>query len=143
AGVYGPGGGGGAGRAAADGKREAGPAGAAPPAARGGGGAGPPGGPRSVGGGGRAPATARERALCEVFGQVLGLDRIGAEDSFFDLGGHSLLATRLVSRVRVGRGGALPIRAVFEPPPPALLAGAVEGAEAARPPLVPVPRPER
>jgi len=95
-------------------------------------------------GDGREPATAREQALCEVFAQVLGISQVGPEDSFFDLGGHSLLATRLISRIRVVLDAELSIRAVFDHPTVASLAGVLEGAEAARPPLTRAAvRPER
>ncbi|MCI3928681.1 non-ribosomal peptide synthetase [Streptomyces sp. AN091965] len=63
---------------------------------------------------GRAPRTTRERALCALFSEVLGVEQVGIDDSFFDLGGHSLLATRLVNRVRAALGVDVPIRAVFE-----------------------------
>jgi nonribosomal peptide synthetase DhbF len=89
------------------------------------------------------PATAREQLLCEVFAQVLGVERVGVQDSFFDLGGHSLLATRLVSRVRAVLGVELAIRAVFEHPTVAMLAGSLDIADAGRPALAPMARPDR
>ncbi|MFJ1747309.1 amino acid adenylation domain-containing protein [Streptomyces sp. NPDC088116] len=49
---------------------------------------------------GRGPGSAREEALCAVFADVLGLPRVGVEDSFFDLGGDSIVSIQLVSRAR-------------------------------------------
>ncbi|MBI0378993.1 amino acid adenylation domain-containing protein, partial [Streptomyces albiflaviniger] len=60
------------------------------------------------------PRTPEERALCALFAEVLGVEKVGTEDEFFDLGGHSFLAARLVGRIRDEMGGDLPVRAVFD-----------------------------
>jgi len=72
-----------------------------------------------------APRTADERAVAEIFAAVLGVERIGVEDSFFELGGHSLLATQVVSRLRQTFAVELPLRTLFETPTVAGVAAAV------------------
>ncbi|CDG80827.1 non-ribosomal peptide synthetase [Janthinobacterium agaricidamnosum] len=69
-----------------------------------------------------APATPVEQALAAIWAEVLGLDKVGAQDNFFALGGHSLLATQVMSKVRVAFGAELPLRVMFEAPSVAALA---------------------
>jgi len=63
-----------------------------------------------------APSGAVEESLAGIWAQVLGVDRVGAGDNFFDLGGHSLLATQVVSRIRGAFGVEVPLAALFDQP---------------------------
>lgn len=67
-----------------------------------------------------APVTAREAQLCAVLASVLGIDRVGRSDNFFDLGGNSLLVLRAVAQLRHD-GADLSPSAFFRQPTPAAL----------------------
>mgnify|MGYP006173965265 CR=1 FL=1 len=45
-----------------------------------------------------APSTPMEEVLAVIWSELLGVERIGVHDRFFDLGGHSLMAMRLLER---------------------------------------------
>src|SRR5215213_9064805 len=73
-----------------------------------------------------APLGEVEAALAGIWGEVLGVDRVGRWDHFFELGGHSLLAIRVIERMR--RAGLyMDVRALFNTPVLADLALAVGG----------------
>ena len=75
---------------------------------------------------GVAPRNPTEEALAAIFAAVIGRDRVGVFDSFFDLGGHSLLATQAVSRINDVFEVQMPLRTLFETPAVADLALVVE-----------------
>ncbi len=77
------------------------------------------------------PRNETERAMVEIWRQVLEVERVGIDDNFFDLGGHSLLAAQVVARVRAALGVELPLRAMFESPTIAGLSPALAHAPAA------------
>jgi thioesterase domain-containing protein/acyl carrier protein len=64
----------------------------------------------------RAPSTAVEEILAGVYAQVLGLERVGIDDSFFDLGGDSISAMRLIAAVNTALDVHLAVRTVFHAP---------------------------
>ena len=77
----------------------------------------------------RAPGNAVEEILAGIYAEVLGVDRVGVDDSFFDLGGDSISAMRLIAAINTNLDAALVVRIVFEAPTVAQLATRIgEGA---------------
>ena len=63
-----------------------------------------------------AVETESEELLQKVWQRVLGIERVGATDDFFQLGGHSLLAAQVVAQVARESGIELSMRSLFEAP---------------------------
>lgn len=72
------------------------------------------------------PTTEVEKALADIWADILDIERVGLNDNFFELGGHSLLATQVVARVYDDLDVDLPLPAMFESPVISELAQQVE-----------------
>ncbi|WP_157574284.1 non-ribosomal peptide synthetase, partial [Nocardia jejuensis] len=62
----------------------------------------------------RAPATPVQQTVAGVFADVIGVERVGLDDDFFELGGNSLIATQVVARLSTALDADVPLRALFE-----------------------------
>ncbi len=63
-----------------------------------------------------APSSRMEKAIAEVWCEVLGLEKVGVRDNFFDLGGHSLLMAQAHGRLQERLGIELPLVKLLEHP---------------------------
>ena len=75
-----------------------------------------------------APKTGTEIALCALWQEVLGVERVGITDNFFNLGGHSLLATKLITLSNQKFGVTIQIKDLFNCVDLAAMAQVVDGA---------------
>ncbi|WP_373863779.1 non-ribosomal peptide synthase/polyketide synthase [Nocardia rhamnosiphila] len=93
----------------------------------------------------RAPSTPVEEIVAGVFAEVLGVERVGADDDFFALGGNSLIATQVAARLSAALDTKVAVRTLFEASTVAALAAAAESATGRgdMPVLAPRERPER
>ena len=89
----------------------------------------------------RAPASPVEEILAGIYARVLGLERVGVDESFFDLGGDSLSAMRVIAAINASLDAHLSVRAVFDAPSVGHLALRIGGAPSRLAPLVRAARP--
>ncbi len=61
----------------------------------------------------QAPRTSTEKAVAEIWSDLMAVEHVGLQDGFFELGGHSLLAVRLTARIEHQLGVKLPLASVF------------------------------
>jgi len=103
--------------------------------------------PRPMGGAARTgigklyapPRTKTEVALALIWQRVLGVERVGVHDNFFDLGGHSIKAIRIVSAIAKELGREVPLSLIFEKPMLAALAAALAETPASEAAMLPLP----
>ncbi|MFE9409897.1 amino acid adenylation domain-containing protein [Streptomyces sp. NPDC006704] len=79
-----------------------------------------------------APGTPVEKAVADIWADVLSIDRVGLDDDFFELGGHSMLATQAVALTKARLGVAATLRLFFDRPTVRELASALDDLLAAQ-----------
>ena len=86
-----------------------------------------------------APGDSLEEKLANVWRQVLGVEKVGIHDNFFNLGGHSLLAVRLFTEIEKLTGWSLPVLTLFQSPTVKGLADAIRRMQSSDAPSLIVP----
>ncbi|MBU7321098.1 non-ribosomal peptide synthetase, partial [Paenibacillus oleatilyticus] len=76
-----------------------------------------------------APRTQTEEQLVRIWQELLGLEKVGVKDNFFDIGGHSLRAATLAARIHKEMNKQLELREVFEAMTVEQLARTIESKE--------------
>ncbi|MEL7406243.1 MAG: amino acid adenylation domain-containing protein [Cyanobacteria bacterium J06558_2] len=91
------------------------------------------------------PSSPTEKLLTTIWSSILGCERVGIKDDFFDLGGHSLLATQITSRIRESLNVEVSIASLLTHSTIAELAQQIEVASSLNTvlPIVPAPRPAK
>lgn len=76
------------------------------------------------------PRNSTEKALVQIWSEILGIDRIGIHNNFFELGGHSLLTTRVINQVNDQFNLDLDVIQIFKRPTIAQLAELIDNCDA-------------
>ena len=63
-----------------------------------------------------APGSPTEQKVARIWAELLGIDKVGIQDNFFDLGGHSLLAIQVVTRIKAELNAEVAMATLFEGP---------------------------
>ena len=77
-----------------------------------------------------APETALEQTLCDMWSDVLEIEKVGIDDHFFELGGHSLKGMVLISKMQAKLNQHVPLKVLFEKPTIRAIAAYLEEADA-------------
>lgn len=91
----------------------------------------------------RAPSNPTEEILTDIYARVLGHERVGIDDSFFDLGGDSLSAMRLLAGINAALNTGVTVRTLFDAPTVAQLCTRISRDETRVAPLTARERPAR